>query len=56
MPVKNAKPKVAAIADVRREPIRLMRKGINVRPLLDQIEAQPELWNQNDVSHLGQHQ
>lgn len=29
------------------EPIRLLHQGVDVAPLLQQLEAQPELWNQN---------
>jgi hypothetical protein len=35
------------------DPIRVLRKGVNVRPLLDELEAQPELWNQNVFRTVG---
>lgn len=37
----------------RGEPIRLLRKGVPVKPLVDQITNQPELWNANVFRTLG---
>lgn len=46
-------PKKTTNPVMRTEPIRILRKGILVQPLVDQIEAQPELWNQNVFRTLG---
>lgn len=40
-----AKQPVVAMDDL---PIRVFESGVKVQPLIDQIEAQPELWNQNE--------
>lgn len=42
-----SKKRAVATAQKPQEPIRILQSGVAVKPLIDQIEANPELWNQN---------
>jgi hypothetical protein len=43
----RAKLKAVPQTEAQAEPIRILHRGVLVQPLLDQLAAQPQLWNQN---------
>ena len=48
-------PKIHDVGDLTPDfaPARILGRGVNVQPLLEQIEANPDLWDQNRFRTIG---